>query len=60
MKNSNPEDFECHDRTAGCGCTKLLGLLDSISTIYAYPLPTTIPNLGPLRVDDDAVEGFDY
>jgi hypothetical protein len=57
MKDLNREDFECDNYTIERGCTELL---DSLDTLYAYPLPTTIPDLGPLQTGDDAVEGLDY
>jgi hypothetical protein len=57
MNNLNQADFECGDCATGCGCPDLLILFNAT---YVYPLPTTIPDLGPLRVGDNAVEGFDY
>jgi hypothetical protein len=57
MTNLSREDFECDDRATASEYPDLLNLLN---TIYTYPLPTTIPDLGPLRVGDDAVEGLDY
>jgi hypothetical protein len=57
MTNPNRKDFECDNCATGCGCTELLSLFNAT---YVYPLPTTIPDLGPLQVGDDAVEGFDY
>ena len=55
--NLSREAFECDDCATGCGYPERLSLFNAT---YVYPLPTTIPDLGPLRVGDDAVEGFDY